>query len=75
MQSIRPRNEPCIEVIDDQMAEIQRKKLPAEKIEMIAAAGRTARMLAKSGVRYFHPDWNEEQIQAEVLRRITCGSS
>jgi hypothetical protein len=70
-RKIDPRN---IEVIDDDLAEVLRAKTPAERIEMIASANRTARLLAKAGIRYQYPDWNEDQVQAEVLRRV-CGGT
>jgi len=63
-----------IEVIDDQMAEIFRRKTPAEKVAMICAANRTARLLAAAGARYLHPDWSEEEIQSEVIKRV-CGGT
>ena len=63
-----------IESLDEQMVAILREKTPAQKVAMIAAAHRTARMLAKAGVRYLHPDWSEEQIQSEILRRMTSGT-
>jgi hypothetical protein len=70
-RKIDPRN---IEVIDDDLAEVLRAKTPAERIEMIAAANRTARLIASAGIRYQHPDWDENQVQAEVLRRV-CGGT
>ena len=69
-----PKNEPCVEAMDDRMVEILRSKTPAEKIAMISATQRTARMLAAGGVRYQHPDWSEEKVQAEVWRRVTGGT-
>ncbi len=69
-----PHIPPCIEVLDDDMVAILRKKTPAQKIAMVAAAHRTARMLARAGVCHLYPDWSEEQIQAEVLRRMTHGT-
>jgi Xaa-Pro aminopeptidase len=71
LRSVDPKN---IEVIDDQLAEILRTKTPAERVEMIAAANRTARLLAAAGIRCQHPDWDEAQIQAEVIRRVTGGT-
>jgi Arc/MetJ family transcription regulator len=68
---IDPRN---IEVVDDQMAEVLRAKTVAERVEMICAANRTARRLAAAGVRRQHPDWEEPQVQAEVVRRV-CGGT
>ena len=63
-----------IEVIDDQLAEVLRSKTPEQRVEMIAAANRTARVLAAAGFRYQHPDWDEAQVQAKVIRRVTGGT-
>lgn len=65
---------PRIESVDDSLAEVLRDKSPAEKIEMVAAANRTARLLAAAGVRFVHPDWDEDQVQTEVIRRV-CGGT
>lgn len=65
---------PRIESVDDSLVEILRSKSPAEKIEMVAAANRTARLLAAAGIRYAHPNWDEVQVQAEVIRRV-CGGT
>ena len=70
-RSIDPRN---IEVIDEELANVLRKKTPAERVEMIAAANRTARLLAAAGIRYQHPDWDESQVQREIIRRV-CGGT
>jgi hypothetical protein len=64
-----------LEVIDDDLAEVLRKKSPAEKIQMIGDANRTARLLAAAGVRFQHPDWNDAQVHAEILRRVCGGTS
>jgi hypothetical protein len=63
-----------IEVVDKHLAAVLRLKSPMEKVAMIAAANRTARMLAAAGIRYQHPDWNDEQVHAEVIRRV-CGGT
>ena len=68
------QKQPHIEVLDEQMVEVLRAKTTVEKVAMIAAAHRTARMLATAGVRHLHPEWSEEKIQAEVLRRMTSGT-
>lgn len=59
-----------IELLDPEMAEVLKSKTPAEKVQMVSAANRTARILAEAGARYLHPDWDDAQIQAEVLRRV-----
>jgi hypothetical protein len=60
--------------MDAAIADVFRTKSPGEKIAMVAAANRTARLLAAAGVRLLHPDWNETQVQAEVIRRVSCGT-
>jgi hypothetical protein len=69
--SIDPRN---IEVIDVELAKVLRAKTPWERVEMIAAANRTARLIAAGGVRCQHPDWDELEVQNEVIRRV-CGGT
>lgn len=64
-----------LEVVDDELAEVLRRKTPAEKIIMISAANRTARMLAAAGIRYQHPDWDDTQVQTEIIRRVCGGTS
>jgi hypothetical protein len=64
----------AIEVVDDDLAAVLRQKTPAERIEMVAAANRTARLLAAGGIRFQHPDWSDEQVQAEVIKRV-CGGT
>lgn len=64
-----------IEIIDPVLARILRHKSPAERLAMIADANRTARLLAAAGVRCVHPDWNDAQVQAEVIKRVSGGSS
>jgi len=60
-----------IEVVDPQVADVLRKKTPAERIAMIGEARRTALLLASAGVRYRHPAWDAAQVEAEVLRRFS----
>jgi len=61
-----------IEAIDDELVNALRDKSSAERIQMIGAANRTARLLAAAGIRYQNPDWTEEQVNVEVIRRV-CG--
>lgn len=68
---IDPRN---VEIIDDQLAAVLRSKTPAERIEQIGAANRTARLIAAAGIRCQHPDWDDCQVRAEVIRRV-CGGT
>ena len=47
-----------------------RKKTPAERVEMVFAANRTVRLVIEGRLRTDHPDWDDEQIRAEVARRM-----
>ncbi|MCC7476259.1 MAG: hypothetical protein IT425_12760 [Pirellulales bacterium] len=64
-----------LEVVDRELAQILRSKSAAEKVAMICAANRTARILAAAGVRHLHPGWTEQQVQQEVIRRVCRGAS
>ena len=63
-----------IEVLDEAMADVLRRKTPAEIIAMIGAAHRTARHLLAVGVRQQYPQWNEQQVESEVRRRLLGGT-
>ena len=63
-----------IEVMDDTTAEMLRGKTPAEKLAIVSDANDTLRLLVAGGVRWQHPDWSEEEIQQEVVRRMTRGT-
>lgn len=69
------RDVPHFDMVDDRMAEVFRAKTPAERIEMMGAANRTARLLAAAGIRYSHPGWSDEQVDAEVARRMLHGTN
>ncbi len=64
-----------IEVVDDRVAEILRRKSPAERVEIIFDLNRTMRVMIAGHLRSRHPGWTEEQVQAEVARRMTRGTT
>jgi Rv0078B-related antitoxin len=68
-----PRLPKQVEVVDEAVAAILRTKTPAERLEMAAASGRMVRMMVRAAIQTDHPDWSEEQIRAEIVRRIHNG--
>ncbi len=64
-----------IEVVDPFVAECLRKKTFAERMEMVFEANRTMRLLIAGRLKTEHPDWSDEQIQAEVARRMLHGAT
>jgi hypothetical protein len=63
-----------IEVMDDRVAEIMRRMTPAQKIAMIDELWKFSRSLAEAGARLLHPDWSDEQIRRETIRRMSRGA-
>lgn len=64
-----------IEVVDDAVAEVLRHKTHAERIGMVFAANRTMRLRIEGFLRSLHPDWTDERINLEVVRRMSYGTS
>lgn len=69
-----PPRKPCIEVVDDDMAEILRQKTPAERLQIAWGMWRFARDTIRRVVADQHPDWCDIEIQREATRRLTHGS-
>lgn len=63
-----------IEVIDDRMAEIYEKKTPLERLQIAFGLWRSAQIGLLNCIRSLHPDWSEDRIQREVVRRISHGT-
>jgi hypothetical protein len=61
---------PRIESIDPIVSGILTGMSVADRIALVEDSNQVARLLMAGGVRYRHPDWSEEQIQAEVARRM-----
>lgn len=66
----RPLDPKCIEVVDDAIAEILRRKTPQERVAMCADTNRAARLLLASNLRKQHADWSDEMIRRQVARRM-----
>ena len=63
-----------IEAVDDAVAEILRRKTPAERVEMALSANRLVRLRIEGHLRTVYPDWDAARIQAEIARRMLLGS-
>jgi hypothetical protein len=64
---------PVIEVMDDAMAEILRQKTPAERLRIAGRMWKSARVILRGAIRTEHPDWDTEQVNREIARRISHG--
>jgi hypothetical protein len=63
-----------IEVMDDAVAEILRRKTPAERIAMGFAANRAVRLVIEGSIRSDHPDWSDSAVRAAVAKRMLNGA-
>jgi len=63
-----------IEVVDDNVAEILRKKSPAERLAIADGLWRFAREMIRANVAREHPEWSEAEVQRQVARRMSRGA-
>jgi hypothetical protein len=62
---------PNFEIIDAAMAEILRRKTPAERLRIAGRMWQSARVILRSTIRTSHPDWTDEQVNLEIAHRIS----
>jgi hypothetical protein len=63
-----------IEVIDDAMAEVLKKKTPPERLMIAFQMCRSVRKQLIHYIRTTHPDWDEAVVQKEVIKRLSHGA-
>lgn len=63
-----------IEVVDDKVAEILRKKSGPERLNMVWDAWSFFEIRIRAHLKGVHPEWTEEQIRKEIVRRVTYGT-
>ncbi|MDC8449426.1 MAG: hypothetical protein LV473_13840 [Nitrospira sp.] len=63
-----------IEVMDDTMAEILRRKTPAERLAIGFGLWRSAQKLLRGQLASLHPEWDAQQLEREVARRLSHGA-
>ena len=63
-----------IELIDEDYAKVLRSKTPTERIGMGLELGRMVRLRLEGHLRTLYPDWSDQQIAAEIARRMLYGA-
>jgi hypothetical protein len=63
-----------IEVIDDKIAEIMKSKSGQERLNMVWDAWAFFEKRIRVYLKNMHPEWTEEQIQKEIVKRLTHGT-
>ena len=64
-----------LEPLDPIMMEIMSRKTPEERLAIAFRLNRFARDRIGGDLQVQHPDWTEEEVQAEVARRMLRGSA
>lgn len=67
---MHPPAQPLLEGVDPVVTSILKGMSVAERIALVEDSNQVARLLVAGGVRYRHPDWSDEQIEAAVARRM-----
>ena len=62
-----------IDVVDEAMAAILRKKTPAERLEIGFEMWRFARDMIRENVKAEHPQWSQSDVDRLVARRLSHG--
>jgi hypothetical protein len=63
-----------IEVVDDAVAEILRRKTPGERMAMVGDMWRFARIWVEAAIRSEHPEWDDATVSAAAARRLNGGA-
>ncbi len=61
---------PPFEMVDEQMAAIYRAMTPAQRVAIMFDANETMRKLLRGRIMTDHPEWDTDQVNAEVARRM-----
>ena len=70
-----PPRRPVVELLDPLVAEILRKKTPAERLQLAADMWNFAVTMVRGTLRQQHPDWTDDQIQRESANRLSHGAT
>ncbi len=63
-----------IEVLDEQMVEVLKRKKPQERLIIAFNMWSSAKKQMTNYLRSIHSDWDEKKIQQEVVRRLSHGA-
>ncbi len=63
-----------IEVVDDQMVDVLRRKTGAERLRIASGMYASARRMLLSQLRAENPEWGHDQVVREAARRLSHGA-
>jgi len=65
--------QPWIDSMDPAMVEILRQKTEVERLRIASRMWRSARTILRGAIQTEHPDWDLDQVNREIARRISHG--
>ena len=63
-----------MEILDDAMANILRRKTPVERLAIANGMWKFARDMLRASLAREHPDWTEDELNRMVARRLSHGA-
>ncbi|MEW6606930.1 MAG: hypothetical protein AB1414_05680 [bacterium] len=63
-----------LEVLDELMVEVLRKKTPQERLIIAFNLWDSAKKQLTNYLSSLHPDWDKGKVQQEVVRRLSYGT-
>lgn len=63
-----------MELMDPVMTDVLRRKSPTERLEIMWGLWDSARDMTRRILRYQHPDWTDEAVNRETVRRLSHGA-
>lgn len=63
-----------IEIIDPAMADILHRKSPAERLAIASGIWESVRTMLLTQLSERYPDWDLDQVEREVVRRMSHGA-
>ena len=64
-----------IEVLDSSMADVLRRKTPAQRLKIGFALWNSTKRMLTAHLSTEHPDWTPNRISQEVVRRLSHGAA
>ncbi|MBW7942815.1 MAG: hypothetical protein H3C64_10605, partial [Candidatus Kuenenia stuttgartiensis] len=64
-----------IEVVDDKVAEILRGKTGMERLQIVWDLWTYFQKSLRAYLKNLHPEWTDEELQKEIIRRMTRGTN
>jgi hypothetical protein len=63
-----------LEVMDDRVAAIMRRKTPGERLAIAFGMWRFVRDMIRANIRRDHPEFSEDELKRAVARRMSHGA-